>query len=778
MGNTGQKDEMPKNYTKKRSKAVVVEDNNVQGENQNNNNEEKNEMVNLMKDFGRITRITRFTPKEIIYLNNKFKILSDGKKILTFERLSEIREFVSQNKDLCKKLFNIFLLYRMEINDYDVEGIGLLDFLRACSIFSRGSLEEQLPFLFIAMKKENTDYVTRETALNLAEMVKDAFQLSRKISRSGEVLGEAWANIDIVDEIDEKMFERNEKQILKKEDFILKALSTPSALHCLSILERFFHPVTSEMTETNLNDLSLRFLVRLEKTRLPNAINLVCNGIEGQLGVYEKDMKRLYVELSCRQDKQMVDALLTSFGLGFTEDIDLNELNIVCLLHLLKSVLERFPSPLFTFPICIKFTSQFSNDPIVICENILKSLPEENYHTSRRILTTLHRCCFKDNKLYDALSNFFLKCFFRFPDTDGNNYSKNLLLSSQIFKHFLQNINDMAIVNFNVEKKKQAPYFNKTGPSFQKQKNKLTFGDKNKKISAQSKFSGNDFALPSTGVETEEKKNTHKLYIIMQFFLRYLPLSDLLKCRQVNKSWNQIASNSKHLHDYFFVDFSLLLKWMSVGSKRDLAEHFPWIRKGGEKEKKQDFESSSLQFSLTKFSDSKQRSDDYSVRHFVIAVVGSKQSGKSSFISHLGSHIDFSDIRSTKGGRILEGNGKALDLAFSVCLVELEDSNSLFDSNMDELKNLSAAVFIASANDKSFDSLSNLTKEKKVEYPVFHVLNKIDTLSSEELKKVGVKLQTSDSEFSNNNFFPLSLKNQTNSDYFYFQIFKNLSSKK
>ena len=90
---------------------------------------------------------------------------------------------------------------------------------------------------------------------------------------------------------------------------------------------------------------------------MPNSVKVICDAIENQLVNYEKDLKRLYMELSQRQDKTLVDALLTSFGLGFSKDIDLKELNLVCLLHLMKAVLEKFSSPLFTFPLTIHSTS-------------------------------------------------------------------------------------------------------------------------------------------------------------------------------------------------------------------------------------------------------------------------------------------------------------------------------------------------------------------------------------------------------------------------------------
>lgn len=120
------------------------------------------------------------------------------------------------------------------------------------------------------MKDDEHDKVSKKSATNFAQMVKDAFHLSRKISRSGEELGEAWAKIDLVAEIQNKMFEDEKGEeivLLDEKNFILRSLCTPSALHCLTILERFFHPVTSAIKDVNLNDFSLRFLVRFEKSQ-------------------------------------------------------------------------------------------------------------------------------------------------------------------------------------------------------------------------------------------------------------------------------------------------------------------------------------------------------------------------------------------------------------------------------------------------------------------------------------------------------------------------------
>ena len=149
----------------------------------------------------------------------------------------------------------------MEIKE---SGIKFEIFLRTCSVFSRESLEEQLPFLFRAMKDPKEEFVTINSAVEFAKLIKNSFQ-SKKKSRSGDILGKMLENVDLVNEIKTKLFDQNHNKLSLK-NFVIKAISTPISLKCLSILERFFHPVIIEMErdiETNLNCLSLRYLLRL-----------------------------------------------------------------------------------------------------------------------------------------------------------------------------------------------------------------------------------------------------------------------------------------------------------------------------------------------------------------------------------------------------------------------------------------------------------------------------------------------------------------------------------
>ena len=89
-------------------------------------------------------------------------------------------------------------------------------------------------------------------------------------------------------------------------------------------------------------------------------------------------------------------------------------------------------------------------------EVMLKSLPEENYLTARRVLVCLHKSCFKDKGLYDSIANFFLKGFMRFPD-DGNDYSKNFYISTKIMRNFIEKIEDLAPLTPLLQNKDPSP---------------------------------------------------------------------------------------------------------------------------------------------------------------------------------------------------------------------------------------------------------------------------------------------------------------------------------
>ena len=73
-------------------------------------------------------------------------------------------------------------------------------------------------------------------------------------------------------------------------------------------------------------------------------------------------------DLSSNKDKNMVDSIFSSFGMGLTKQLVLQELNVVCLLKILKEYLGHFDSPLFTFPISTKYTSKVPKNLNKICK--------------------------------------------------------------------------------------------------------------------------------------------------------------------------------------------------------------------------------------------------------------------------------------------------------------------------------------------------------------------------------------------------------------------------
>lgn len=136
--------------------------------------------------------------------------------------------------------------------------------------------------------------------------------------------------------------------------------------------------------------------------------------------------------------KVLLEALMTSFGLGFSESLDMNELSMVCLLHLLRSVLTKFSAPLFTYAyteeLCV---TQFHPSRLhELCEMLLQGLPEANYFSSRRALHTLRLCSFGDDYLFSAYASFFLSCFFRLEDELEENWKNN---AKCLLLHLLKN---------------------------------------------------------------------------------------------------------------------------------------------------------------------------------------------------------------------------------------------------------------------------------------------------------------------------------------------------
>ena len=98
---------------------------------------------------------------------------------------------------LTKKIFESFLEEsnqeeeEEEIEQYNAKqnlnaknGLKFESFLKICSVFSRGELEEQLYFLFKVMSDPNEEAVTKSSALNFAKLIKSSFQ-PKKNSRSG-----------------------------------------------------------------------------------------------------------------------------------------------------------------------------------------------------------------------------------------------------------------------------------------------------------------------------------------------------------------------------------------------------------------------------------------------------------------------------------------------------------------------------------------------------------------------------------------------------------------
>jgi sulfite reductase alpha subunit-like flavoprotein len=91
--------------------------------------------------------------------------------------------------------------------------------------------------------------------------------------------------------------------------------------------------------------------------------------MESQMDIYRLDPKRIQLEVFQKNDGSLVEAILTSLGLGLIDQIDLNELNLATLFYVLRNYLKCFSSPLFTFPFSIKFTEERPTNFNKTCKN-------------------------------------------------------------------------------------------------------------------------------------------------------------------------------------------------------------------------------------------------------------------------------------------------------------------------------------------------------------------------------------------------------------------------
>eukprot|EP01091_Cochliopodium_minus_P011163 TRINITY_DN3102_c0_g1_i1.p1 TRINITY_DN3102_c0_g1~~TRINITY_DN3102_c0_g1_i1.p1 ORF type:complete len:783 (+),score=195.20 TRINITY_DN3102_c0_g1_i1:41-2389(+) len=768
MGNTNNASSNLTQYqnmkrTAKRSISISIE-NPAKFEKMDNS-----EMIQLMKNFGKLTRDTRFNPKEIIFLHQQFKSMTAGANKLTFHRLCMIREFIEKYKILSKRIFNLFVddytEESFEIENNKEVGIKFETFLKTCSTFSRGGLEEQLPYLFRAMKDGESNYVTKKSSINFAKLVKTSFQSKNK-SRSGEILGEAFETIDLVKEIEKNLFDTSTK--LDERQFIMKALSTPSALYCLAILERFFHPVIIKMEkemETNLNTLSLRYIVRLEKKKVPSSINLVCEAIEKKYQDYEKE--RLLLELCAKHDNRLVEAVLTSFGLGFTKEIDLGELGIMCLLHLLKSVLSNFPSPLFTTLIGKKYCDIVSRENLhEVCVNLLKDIPQDNFNTTRRVLSCLHFCSFNERLILKTYAKFYCKSFVRLHN--DQNPVKN---SEKIIFYMIANFKKIPELDKAIEKN-----INNEKESLM---NKKPRGNP-RTLSNVENFSA--FSLPYSDFRVKMDKQSQPWPLILQFVIPFLPFKDLLKCRGVCRIWNNLTSLSRFWYPFLHVDFHVYLNWMNVPEKKIIAKKYKWVKEKHEFNARKIYPKFLFPSPTPNVLRNPNENRFLNPQHkpLKIGVYGHKNSGSHSFVACVGSFVEINDIRETHIGTTIEASGQLLDgPVFGLKVTHFNDD---FLFHKDKVsKFYDCVIFVHSLeNDNtdhsSFFKLVNFFREHisrtESKCKVFTIANKLDKFTSGY--KPFFPLQENTSSYSPLNSFPVSVLHGINIDYFYYFIFNDL----
>lgn len=77
------------------------------------------------------------------------------------------------------------------------------------------------------------------------------------------------AQQEMFKEIEEKLFEGQDK-FVGLDEFIIKSLSIPIMIACISVLENFFQPIVEQMEKRspfNMNTLSLKYVTRFQKLR-------------------------------------------------------------------------------------------------------------------------------------------------------------------------------------------------------------------------------------------------------------------------------------------------------------------------------------------------------------------------------------------------------------------------------------------------------------------------------------------------------------------------------
>jgi hypothetical protein len=192
----------------------------------------------------------------------------------------------------------------------------------------------------------------------------------------------------------------------------------------------------------------------------------------------------------------------------------MDELNAVNLLNVLKSIIENFPSPLFTQTLGKKYASLLNERNIEnISMQLIKSLPEDNFNTSRLIFSTLNQFCFETRNLAEIFSKFFSKSFFRYNLKTQNLKNK---IESILF-HLIFHFQSITLLHKNRDWEKE-------------NKNKIFFTDKKKFFVTMQRSSNlSHYFSPSIDIFVKNQSNdSHFWNLNLQFIFPYLSFVDML----------------------------------------------------------------------------------------------------------------------------------------------------------------------------------------------------------------------------------------------------------
>ena len=238
----------------------------------------------------------------------------------------------------------------------------------------------------------------------------------------------------------------------------------------------------------------------------------MCEAIEKKKEGYEKE--RLKLELCSKSDSTLVDAILVSFGMGFSKDIELGELDIASLFNLLKLVLLNFPSPLFTFNLALKYSQLTSKCKIDnLCIDLLNDLPDDNFNSVKKVISCLHFCTYDDVFLVETYSKFFASCFMR-----NKSDSKALRNTDKILFFIISNYDKLQVFqsfrNRDMHEEKTESLLSQSLPI---------------KIKKNSIFDeNNSFSFHHSAFRLKLDKDTHFYPIILQFVFPYLSFGEIL----------------------------------------------------------------------------------------------------------------------------------------------------------------------------------------------------------------------------------------------------------